>query len=107
MRLAKLFRMGCGLIAAVVCLVPALHAAQAHLCCPQSASACCSAASEPAAAESSLTAQPSTPDRIAAAGAAPAPEWARSVPPVELHPVRVVNLQAPPGAPAFAAVLRI
>jgi len=106
LRLAKLFRIGCGVIAAVVCLVPALHAAQAHLCCPQSASACCSAASEPAA-ESSLTAQASTPDRIAAVGTAPAPEWARSVRPVELQAVRVVNLKAPPGAPAFAAVLRI
>jgi len=107
LRAAKLFRFSCCLIAGMLCLVPALHVARMHLCCPQSAGACCAAT--PALAESATVL---APRQSIAAGNVPAwsaasSEWPNAVPPVELRQPLVVSPTASPGAPGWAPILRI
>ena len=109
LRLANLFRIGCCLIAALLCLVPALHAAQAHLCCGENASPCCAAASEAPVVESAtlLTTQQARPDGNMSGWLAASSDWADPVVPAELPISSTESRKGPPGTAAFVTILRI
>ncbi|MGC2500055.1 MAG: hypothetical protein WA374_20080 [Acidobacteriaceae bacterium] len=93
---------------ATLCLVPALHPACVRLCCSQTTSACCVAASEPAVVDSAAPAmQHSMSDGNPVAWTAPCFGQASAAHSMQLQGSFAVNLKAPPGVPGFALALRI